>query len=85
MEERGKVIRILVRRVAGWNEEYPVQPELARRRARRLQVAGMNRIEGSTEKRDVHAVESPTSQQWVLCFESRWAAAIVAASPSTAA
>ena len=53
---------VLVWRVSRWNEEDPVQPELACRGASRLHVSGMYRIEGSTEKSDIHRFENPKNR-----------------------
>jgi hypothetical protein len=47
-----------MRRLSGWNEEDPVQRELAHSRASRLYVSGMYRIEGSAEKSDSHRFET---------------------------
>jgi hypothetical protein len=49
---------VLVWRVSCWNEEDLVQAELARRRASRLHVSGMYRIEGSAEKSDIQRFET---------------------------
>jgi hypothetical protein len=53
---------VLVWRVSCWNEEDPVQPELACRRASRLHVSGMYRIEGSAEKSDIQRFKNPKSR-----------------------
>jgi len=49
----------LVGRVAGWDEKHFVQAETAPRRTRRRQVPGVDGIERSPEKCDIHRLARP--------------------------
>src|SRR5579875_3630720 len=57
---RRKVLMVLVGRIAGRNEQNAIQPEFAGRSFGSLQVAVVNRVEGSAEKSDIHSDVSST-------------------------
>lgn len=59
MRKSRELRAVLVRRISRWDEENLIESEIASRRFGSLQVSDVDRIESSTEKRDVHRLESP--------------------------